>query len=175
MAGVSLTSLNSTVTDIVPLWRFELELPTITYDGATYSAPSKVYAQKVSVGNQVITDEGEPIANWVKHFPTNSTADNGAITMLEAGGASDRWSATKYWRAWLQLINSDDGNFGLPSDYWKTISVYALNSKGEKTAKFSFIEAWPTNIGTIDFDGEASQALWLTASIVMTRVKFDKL
>lgn len=175
MAGVSITGLNNAITDIVPLWRFELVLPTLQGINGSLTPPDQAFAQKVSIGNQVITDEGEPIANWVKHFPTNSTVDNASITMLESGGQNDHWSATEYWQGWMQLINSSDGNFGLPVNYWQPITVYSLDISGNRIAQFSMIEAWPINIGTIDFDGEASQAFYLSISIVCTRVDMQRL
>ena len=92
MAGISLTALHNAVEDIVPLWRFELYLPTIQGINQSLTPPDQAFAQKVSVGNQTSADEGETIANWTKHFPTSSTVDTSSITMLESGGSSDAWN-----------------------------------------------------------------------------------
>ena len=174
MAGVSLTSLQSTVVDIMPLWRFELNLPVVKGISKTLSPPNQAFAQKVSIGNQTIADEGEPIANWVKHFPTSSTVDTCSITMLESGGFRDYWKGFEYWNGWEQLVHSPDGNYGLPKDFWKTVTVYSLDIKGHKRAKFEIIEAWPTNVATFDFDGESSAAVYLIITLACTMVNFTR-
>jgi hypothetical protein len=163
------------VLDIVPLWRFELGLPTIQGISKTLTPPNQVFAQKVSVGNQTIADEGEPIANWTKHFPTSSTVDTCSITMLESGGTKDYWNGFVYWSGWEQLVHSSDGNYGLPKQYWQTITVHSLDTGGNKRAKFEILEAWPTNIATFDFDGESSSALYLIVTIACTSVTFTRI
>jgi hypothetical protein len=180
MAGVSLTSLTSNIESVVPLWRFEVELPTIDSQGAVggfgvIQPPSTIYAQKFSVNNHNLAEETEVIANWAKHFPTSSTVDNVSLTQLGGGKKGQEWDNYKYWINWLKLIHDDDGDFGLPVDYWKTVTVYSLDTTGKRIAKFEVLECFPTNPSSVDFDGESTQGLWTVINLVCSNVRFTKL
>lgn len=172
MAGISLTGVQNNVKDIVPLWRFEFELPTIT--GSLVTPPPQAFGQKFSLNNQNINSEDEEIANWPKHFPTGSNVDTASITMLEDGGVN-AWRVFQYWDGWMKVIHDRNGDYGLPVDYWKTITVYSLGTTGRRLAKFELLEAWPTNVAGFDFDGESSAAVFNVINLTVSDVKMTKL
>jgi hypothetical protein len=162
----------------VPLWRFEVNLPVVQGLTGQLTPPDQAFVQKFTVGNVTISDEGEPIANWTKHFPTIATVDTASITMLESGNEGSAWSGLEYWGGWAKVAIDDDGNYGLPGGpggYWQTITVYSLDIGGNKIAKFEVLEAWPTSIAQFDFDGETSQATYLIVTLACTKVKFTPL
>jgi len=181
MAGYSLTAVQSQVVEIVPMWRFEVVLPTIKdYKGDEFVPPSSVYVQKLSLPNHIIADESEQFATWAKHFPTLSNVDNVSITMLESGGDGNTvdpdgvthpaWQCSAYWEAWQSLVHDKDGNYGLPVDYWQTITVYPLDSAGRPIRKLDMLETWPLNVNNYDFDGSVSEPLWITVQLTCHQI-----
>jgi hypothetical protein len=172
MAGVSMQALSIDTPDTVPMWRFEITLPQVNdMNGNPLIVPPMSRVQKVTIGTHTITDESEPIAQWAKHFPTTSTVDSVSMTILESGGLNSAWSTLSYFQGWMDLVHSDDGNFGLPVDYWQTLQVYSLDVGGNIIACFRIIEAWPTHAGNIDFDGASSQEAWIQVQFACTRAR----
>lgn len=175
MAGISLTGIENDFPDIVPLWRFLVILPDIVdWQGNAPQTPQPMRIQKFTVATQNISDESEPIAQWAKHFPTTSTVNSSQCMMYESGGQNNAYESTMYWKAWLSLIHDPNGDFGLPSQYYKTIKVYSLDITGQVICRFDIIEAWPLHAGDFDFDGSSPQEAYNQISLACTRTDITK-
>lgn len=51
------------------------------------------------------------------------------------------------------------GGFGRPSDYWKPIRLYLVDSAKSVILMLEYIECWPTNIDSIQLDSQSSTRL----------------
>ena len=179
----------------VYMQKFSVGNQTIADEGESVANWTQHFPTMSNVDNCTLTmienggvySNGTPIpsvtANTVQNtgdtFTTSSGVNRPVLSVTAPGVTTSAnpsyWSGLAYWTAWQSRAHDDDGNFGLPADYWKTVSLWSLDTQGNPIARFDVLQAWPTSVSNFDFDGEASQAVYLTVTLACTRVRFTRL
>lgn len=153
-----------------PSWRFQVDFPVLPVSSADSNAqvPSlqgnvsslSLLVQNVVLIQKSTQSEQVPFNSGSRNFPTQYANENLQVTFCE----TDRYVVTAFYARWRKLIIKDNGNFGLPKDYWKRIVATPLDTTGVKRVEFGYEECFPLSMDGMQYDG--AQTSHIQPSIV---------
>jgi hypothetical protein len=162
MAGVTYSQIAKIRPAI--LWRFLATLPK--FQGMTLDLTP--YVSSISSGGVQIATEDEHVAGIMASFPTHGTVDDVTITFVE----DSSYSITSYLEIWRNTVLSNNGDFGLPYDYQKTITLEPLDETGKVKAIYKFINCYPVSRHALEYSGESTALAKVSATFKVSEFIF---
>ena len=113
--------------------------------------PFQVMAESVEFSTRNVAAKQRMAMGKAWSFPDSSTLDGITIVFYETYD----WSVTNYLAKWDNLVRDENGNYGVPIDYEKTIVIEMLNYEDDSAIKsFEYVGVWPTEMGALSMTSE---------------------
>lgn len=152
-----------------PSWRFRLILPNFGAAGDFVS----LLAENVNVPIQVLENEARFVSGSYVNYPKELNIDQLDFTFFEHG---QDHRVSRYFQAWRDKVFDDGfddlskrGNFGLPVDYKRPVTVIIYDLQGEEAAIYQFENCWPLRSAPLALNGESSMALRYAMTLSVDR------
>ncbi len=151
-------------------WRFLVTLPQITTSQTSSNrsgidVTSGLLVQQVQAPFRAIDTEAVPFQAGSRHIPVGWSMDNLTLHFLETAG----YDVLEYLINWKYSAIKENGNFGLPKDTWKTITLVPYNQQGENAASFVYQDCYPFRVDPYNYDGATHANIVASATFVVNK------
>jgi hypothetical protein len=146
----------------VPMWRFLLTMPDLP-GFAKEAQTIQFLAQRVVGGTWGIDYEQAPYNSGLRNFPVGRHIDAITVQVVE----NQKLSFWRYIIAWQLLIIDKKGNYGLPKDYKKPITMDAMDEGGNTIARFGWKDCSPQKPDQLEWDGAHSSYMANSCSFMV--------
>jgi hypothetical protein len=131
-----------------PAWRFTVTLPDLPGQQAA-GQTIHLLVERFTSTHKGLDYEPAPFNAGSRNFPTARVTDGITITFAETSG----YDVIRLFRSWKNLVIDDDGNFGLPSQWKKDITLSPLDETGDSVGSFRYTGCSPARVDPYEYDG----------------------
>lgn len=161
MPAINFKDLDEAIKPI-PAWRFYTTLPNF---GGSSSGGQKLsfLVETFMAPNVGVTFEDAAFNAGTRSFPSSRTVDQIQIQLAE----NTSLDVLNYLRDWKNKIVNDRGDFGLPSEWKKDISIELMDETGQVIDKLSWYGCGPTRVDALTFDSMSSRHISINVTFVV--------
>lgn len=127
-------------------WRFTAIMP------ADFGTVPPHYIDKCSLTQTMIEAAGTYNVGGQMYFPKDRNVDAMTMTFYE----DLTYTVYKYFQTWRNRVLDNNGNYGLPVNYKRTIQVIMNDYAGSDALTVTYNGCWPTRPADMTPDGETS-------------------
>ncbi len=145
------------------------DLPVVTPIGGAPTGLSWEYVEEATPGFRTYDARGVYSGGRQRHFVGAYNVESLRLNFYADVGNN----SLKYLMSWDGAVmkpttssnaTSQQGGFGRPSDYMKTIKIYLLDPTKMLVATLEYTECWPTNLEGLHLDSGSSTRLTYNVS-----------
>jgi hypothetical protein len=149
---------------------FSIDWTAHVIDNSNIEPIPSVYIEELQI--PLIQVDNKPVYRSGYMLNYSGTVSTGNSTIKLYNDRSGR--ALRFAQSWLNLIHSQStGNFGLPSEYKKTIRVYIRDTKQQAVYIIDMLGCWPTSINQSQLTGGAAELIPISMDLSVDRIRID--
>lgn len=166
MPAVKFADLNKENLTPAPAWRFWVTFPDIPGSAVPGETLGFLLSRVTSAG-KAIESEPVPFNSGIRTFPTGFSVDALTLTFYE----NIKYDVAKSFRAWIDAVVDDDGNFSLPAVYKKEMRLEGLGYDGSTLVTYVWQDCMPQRLDGYDWDGASTNHISPTLSMHVDSAK----
>lgn len=149
---------------------FSIDWTAHVIDGNSIEPIPSIYIEELQI--PLVQIDNKPVYRSGHMINYSGVVSTGNSTLKLFNDRSGR--ALRFAHSWLDLIHSQStGDFGLPSEYKKTIRVFIRDTKQEDVYIIDMLGCWPTSINQSQLNGGAAELIPITMDLSVDRLRIN--